>query len=256
MFALQRLQESLERLRKQRLACPLRDHFIRVAREHREHLRAVRRLQMRRARADRQLPFACRASMPQVFDDFRAEGFHRAPASSSSRSAPSYRRSPASRAPASFARSIPATPPRSPPRSPRTPFSPQNAAFRPPVLPHPAAPLRPPRCEAGSPPKSKPPDQARASPRNPPLPFLKPARPVLQPRRSMSSAPPGSSSSVAVADDRDSAAMHSGQRAPAPRSTAQWQPPPRSPSISAGAESRLLVFLRAPRAPHPREPHR
>src|SRR6202795_3137240 len=86
------------------------DYFIGVVGENAENFRAVDGREMRARGADGDFSFARRSAVAQLVEDFRAESFHRMPASNSSLSGLLYRRFWARRGTALLRRSIPATP--------------------------------------------------------------------------------------------------------------------------------------------------
>ena len=104
------LEEIFDRKRENRFLGSFGDHLIRVDGQHRENFRTVRGRQMRATRADSDFAFTRGAAVTQIFDNFRAESFHRVPASSLVGSALLYRRLRAPGVVATSARSIPATP--------------------------------------------------------------------------------------------------------------------------------------------------
>ncbi len=80
VFTLQRFDESFVGLRKERLLSPLGNHFVGVAGEHGEYFGAIGGRKVRTAGADGKFTFSRSAAVPQIFDDIRAERFHRVPA--------------------------------------------------------------------------------------------------------------------------------------------------------------------------------
>src|ERR1700683_1449722 len=92
LLALQSFHKGFRRLRKDSLLRAFGDHLIRIAGEHGENFRAIRGREMRSARANRYFPFAASAACAKIIEYFRAEGFHRMPASSLSGTRLLYRR--------------------------------------------------------------------------------------------------------------------------------------------------------------------
>src|SRR5262249_18457573 len=81
VFAPKGFYERLYGLRKEGILGASGDHFVRIGTERHEHFGAVGRTQVRAAAADGELSLAGSAAVAQFLDDFRAESFHRAPAS-------------------------------------------------------------------------------------------------------------------------------------------------------------------------------
>src|ERR1700722_1036012 len=142
LFALQGFHEGFCRLREDGLLSALGDHLIGISGEHGQDFRAIRGRQMRSARANCDFTLAWSAACAKVIENFRAEGFHRMPASNLSGSALLYRRLRVFQRAAWLARSIPATPPRNRPRSLQTAGWGENGGFFPREVPHQAAPRR------------------------------------------------------------------------------------------------------------------
>ena len=81
VFTLQRFDESFVGLGEKRLLSPLGNHFVSVAGEHSEYFSAIGGREVCAAGADGKFTFSRSAAVPQIFDDFRGERFHRVPAS-------------------------------------------------------------------------------------------------------------------------------------------------------------------------------
>src|SRR5580704_11682899 len=139
LFAFQGFHEGFCRLREDGLLRALGDHLVGIPGEHGQDFRAIRGRQMRSARANSNFTLAWSAACAKVSENFRAEGFHRMPASNLSGSALLYRRPRAFQRAAWLARSIPATPPRNRPRSLQTAGWRKSGAFLPREVPHQAA---------------------------------------------------------------------------------------------------------------------
>src|SRR5580658_5931405 len=92
LFALQRFDKSFHGLRENGLLRAFGNHFIRISGEHGENFRAIRGREVRTTGAHRNLALTGSAACAKVFKHFRAEGFHRTPASNLSRSRLLYRR--------------------------------------------------------------------------------------------------------------------------------------------------------------------
>jgi hypothetical protein len=80
VFTLQRFEKRFVGLREERLLSALGYHFIGVASEHSEYFGTIGGRKVRAAGANGKFPFARSAAVSQIFDDFRAERFHRVPA--------------------------------------------------------------------------------------------------------------------------------------------------------------------------------
>lgn len=80
VFTLQRFDESFVGLREERFLSTLGYHFVGVAGEHSEYFGAIGGRKVRAAGADGEFTFSRSAAVSQIFDDFRAERFHRVPA--------------------------------------------------------------------------------------------------------------------------------------------------------------------------------
>jgi hypothetical protein len=80
-MAFSRFHKGFRRLRQNSFLGAPGDHFIRISSEHGKNFRSVRGQQMRPARTNRNLALSGSAACAKLFEDFRAEGFHRMPAS-------------------------------------------------------------------------------------------------------------------------------------------------------------------------------
>src|ERR1700676_179136 len=154
-FAFQGFHKRFQWLRKDGLLRALGDHLIGVPGQHGKNFRAIRRREMRSARANCDLTLAGSAACAKVIENFRAEGFHGMLASNLSGQALLYRRLREFQRAAWLARSIPATPRRNRPRSLQTAGWRKSAAFLRREVLHQATACRPPGCARGWPRKWK-----------------------------------------------------------------------------------------------------
>src|SRR6266566_1799731 len=84
LFALDGLNERFDGVGKNGILRAGGHHFVLVARENREDLRAVRGSEMRAPGTDGHFSFARGPAVAQIFENFRAQSFHRTLASNSS----------------------------------------------------------------------------------------------------------------------------------------------------------------------------